>query len=80
MTLKRATGTLLQSEQVTIDRACEGDLRQLVLDKIPQDVEIPGDAEAELHELPGSDEPPPTLDGSRSPDYSAQNELRTLAR
>ena len=38
--LKRATGTLLQSEQVTIDYVCDGGQKQLHLDKMPSDSEF----------------------------------------
>jgi outer membrane protein TolC len=34
MNLKRVTGTLLESEQISISRACECDMQQLMLDKL----------------------------------------------
>ena len=38
--LKRATGTLLESEQVTIDYICDGGQKQMHLDKMPSDSEF----------------------------------------
>ena len=56
MALKRATGTLLQSEQISIGRACECDLKQLILDKTPTH------RESDFHVLPDSAGQPATLD------------------